>query len=134
MRPWLGLVLLATLLAGCSERSSMFIENASSQPVVVRVFFHDFGESFGFSVPAGVRAWAWAPLEGRVSGPIAVYDEACHVLWHDEIRSDGGLLALSPTGGVSLVAPPGQPSEPPPTAFLEFTDACAESANPRTLP
>jgi hypothetical protein len=131
VRRLLGLALMAIVCVGCSEQSSMFIENASDQLVVVRVFFHDFGESFGFSVPAGTRAWAWAPLEGRVSGPIAVYDDACRVLWHDEIRTDGGLLTVDQSGAVALAAPPAPSSVPPDAGFLEFTEACATSDNPR---
>src|SRR6267154_2376273 len=95
---WLAIAVIAVASAGCSERSSLFIENASGQSVVVRVFFNDFGESFGFKVPAGVRGWGWAPLEGRVVGPIAVYEGACNLTWHEEIRPDGGHLTLNSAG------------------------------------
>lgn len=127
----LGLALVAALCMGCSERSSLSVENLSDRSVVVRVYFHNFGESFGFSVPAGVRAWAWAPLEGRVSGPIVVFDDACRVIWSQEIPLDGGELRLIAGGRIDFSAPAVAPTTPSPTASLEYTDRCAESDNPR---
>jgi hypothetical protein len=109
----------------------LFIENTSGQSFVVRVFFNDFGESFGFKVPAGVRGWGWAPLEGRVVGPIAVYDDACNMTWHDEIRPDGGSLTLDTADGVVLGPPTPQPTGSSAVAYLDYTDACADSPSPR---
>ncbi len=131
MTRWLALALIGVLCLGCSERSSLFVENLSAQPVVVRVYFNSFGESFGFRVPAGVRAWGWAPLEGRVSGPIAVFDESCTIAWHQEIPMDGGHLKLDAGGAIELSAPESPSPAPSAGAFLEFTDVCAEAANPR---
>ena len=56
MSRWFGLLVVAALSVGCGEQSSLFIENDSDHSVVVRVFFNDFAESFGFNVPAGTRA------------------------------------------------------------------------------
>jgi hypothetical protein len=130
VRRLVGIFLIASILAGCSERSSLFIENGSSRTVIVRVFFHDFGESFGYRVPAGVRAWGWAPLEGRVTGPIAIYDESCNIIWHAEIRPDGGRLTVDEAGGFRLTAPQSELAEPT-SALLDYTDRCADSSNPR---
>jgi hypothetical protein len=128
---WLAMAVIAVASAGCSERSSLLIENDSGQSVVVRVFFNDFGESFGFKVPAGVRGWGWAPLEGRVVGPIAVYDDACNLTWHEEIRPDGGHLTLNAAGEVALEPQAAPPSEAAAITYLEYTDTCADSGSPR---
>ena len=129
--PWLAIALVAVVCGGCSERSSLFIENDSDHSVVVRVFFNDFGESFGFTVPAGAQGWGWAPLEGRVVGPIAVYDDACNLTWHEEIRPDGGRLTLGTGGGTFLEPPAPPPTGGSVTSYLEYTDTCAESPSPR---
>lgn len=131
MTRWLALALVAALCMGCTERSSLFVENLSDRPVVVRVYFNNFGESFGFSVPPGARAWAWAPLDGRVSGPIAVFDASCGLEWHQELPTDGGALRLDAAGGIALTAADGASTAPSESPHLEYTDACAESDNPR---
>lgn len=121
---------LAAVLVGCSEQSSLSIENRAAAPFVVRVYFNDFDESFGFDVPAGSDAWAWAPLEGRVSGPVAVYDLDCRLLSTQTLPKVGGHLVLVDAGALSLA----DGGANAPSSYLEFTERCAEVGNPRRRP
>ena len=130
-----GLVVTAWILGTVTgvfrtAQSSLYIANDGPAPVVVRIYFNDFPESFGFPVPAGTHAWAWSPLEGGVAGPIAVYDETCHVTWHTEIRPDGGLLTLDAAGPVGLGPPIAPGAVPASAAQLPFTDVCADTPSP----
>ena len=124
---WVGGTITGTF---DTARSSLFITNEGVAPVVVRVYFNDFDESFGYRVPAGSQAWAWTPLVGGVSGPVAVYDGACVLAWHTPIRPDGGTLIVPATGPARLTAPPAVGSPPPSQSYLEYTDLCASAGNP----
>ncbi|HTC85514.1 MAG TPA: glycosyltransferase family 87 protein [Candidatus Acidoferrum sp.] len=129
-------IVLAAFIGGlilgtfAPARSSLYIANVGAAPVVVRVFFNDFAESFGFDVPAGASAWAWSPLDGGVSGPIATYDSSCRLTWHSEIRADGGSLTIGATGAAELTAPPAAAAVPSSVAHLAYTDACADAGSP----
>ncbi len=106
----LALALAAALGIGAwiasSPTSSVTLENASRQPVIVRFGALAQDATFGFRVDPGSRVTAFGPLPGALTGSLVVYDLQCERIASVQAPPHGGHVLIGADGALDLSHPP----------------------------
>jgi len=114
------LVVVVAAWVGSAGRSSVLIENRTTEAVVVRFGVTSQGPaSFGFLVDAGEIARGFGPTPGGLAGSVEVFAGDCRQVDRGVAPRAGGRIVVAP-GGVQFVDDPGTQAP-----FADFVDDCS---------
>lgn len=118
---------VASLLGGGLNRSSMAIENATDQPVTVRFGVPMQQASWGYVVGPGEAGIAWSSQPGAIIEPVRIFDRDCNLI--GGLRpGDVGDIRIDP-GGVVVAGAPVQAKQ-----TLGYDGRCASAMPPLGAP
>ena len=113
----------ASVATGGLARSSMQLENATSQTVIVRFVAPGQPASWGYLVQAGQRGIGWSDRTGGVLGPFRVFDTGCRLLAVVDVAPTGGSYRLGSEGMRAAASVSG-------STYLPYDSRCSEEMMP----
>lgn len=87
-----ALLVTAVAVTGGLARSSMWLENATDRPVIIRFAVLHQAATFGFVLQPGERVIAWQDIVGWSAAPALVFDGACSLVGVAQV--DGGTRGI----------------------------------------
>lgn len=117
------------VVGGCTNRSSVWVSNASSVEFLLRFNPHVTFGTFGFVIPPHVAGWAWRGELGSFEGSAVLMTPDCSPVATFPFPADGLSLDIDASGRPAFLAAPAA-TEQSPTSFLIYSSDCAPKGSP----
>ena len=114
-----GVMIGVSIATGGLVQSSMYLGNATAQPVIVRFPTPGQSASWGYLVQAGEVGIGWSDQTGAVLTPLRIFDLECHLVAVVDVSREGGSYRLDSAGIKAEPLPSG-------AAYLLYDSRCSD--------